>query len=156
MVELLDMTLESAVGRPDKSQVIILDWFAAHRDPAVAAIIQSRGHVLLLHGGGTTGYEQVNDTHLHAVLQAHMEATEIAVFYGQLKELAALGKKTACSHSRRDLCILVKEVWERLDHAAISHKGLSANGARASFVWSDPHEGSLQRPSRRRERSVPT
>ena len=127
MVDLLEKTLPPR-GHDYESQVICLDWFAAHRDPAVAAVIESRGHVLLLHGGGTTGYEQINDTHLHATLQSRMKAVEIAVFYGELEEMEAQGLSKACSHSRRDLCMLVKEVWEGLDHSAISHKGYQQTG----------------------------
>ena len=127
MVDLLEKTLPPR-GQDYESQVICLDWFAAHRDPAVAACIESRGHVLLLHGGGTTGYEQINDTHLHATLQARMKALEIAVFYGELQEMEAQGLTKACSHSRRDLCMLVKEIWESLDHSAISHKGYQQTG----------------------------
>ena len=65
MVDYSEKTL-APCGPDYESQVICLDWFAPHMDPAVAAVIESRGHVLLLHGGGTTGYEQIHDTHLHA------------------------------------------------------------------------------------------
>ena len=71
MVELLGMTLEPA-GENEDVQIICLDWYAAHRDPAVVELIESRGHVLLMHGGGTTAYEQINNTHVHAILQAFM------------------------------------------------------------------------------------
>ena len=108
MVELLEKTLSPA-GEDYESQVVLLEWYAAHRDPAVAELIESRGHVLLLHGGGTTAYEQINDTHLHANFQTRMKALEVAVFYGQLKEMAAAGTSKACSHSWRDLCILVNK-----------------------------------------------
>ena len=62
MVYLLEKTLPQAV-EPEEAIVVCLDWYAAHRDPAVAKLIEDRGHVLLLHGGGTTAYEQVHDTH---------------------------------------------------------------------------------------------
>ena len=68
MVELLDKTLPVAEA-DSESIVVVLDWIAAHREPSVVELIESKGHVLLLHGGGTTGYEQVNDTHLHAAFQ---------------------------------------------------------------------------------------
>ena len=127
MVELLEKTLTPR-GPDYESQVICLDWFAAHRDPSVAKVIRERGHVLLFHGGGSTGYTQVNDTHLHATLQAEMKALEIAVFYGELEEMDAEGRSGACSHSRHDLCMLVARVWESLDHQAISHKGYQQTG----------------------------
>ena len=49
-----------------ESHLVRLDWYAAHMDPAVVELIKSRGHVLLMHGGGTTDYVQLNDTNLHA------------------------------------------------------------------------------------------
>ena len=127
MVELLGKTLPFATEDYD-AIIVPLDWYAAHRDPAVLELIEQRGHVLLLHGGGTTAYEQVNDTHLHATLQACLKELEVAVFYGQLKDLAASGLSKACSHTRHDLCMLVKAVWENLNHEAISHKGYTQTG----------------------------
>ena len=126
-MELLENTFKQA-GEDYESQAICLDWYAAHRDPRIAELIASRGHVLLLHGGGTTAFMQVNDTHLHAILQALMKELELAVFYGHLSDAPGDGPIKACSHSRRDLCMLVKEVWESLDHAAISHKGYHQTG----------------------------
>ena len=61
MVELLEKTLSPAADDCD-SAVVCLDWFAAHRDASVVEAIESRGHANLFHGGGTTDYEQVNDT----------------------------------------------------------------------------------------------
>ena len=107
MAELLGKSLNH-INEDYESRVICLDWHAAHRDPAVAELIASRGHVLLLHGGGTTAYEQVNDTHLHATFQSRMKDLEVAVFYGQLSDLPEGGVGKACSHSRHDLCMLVK------------------------------------------------
>ena len=57
-------------------QVICLDSHAIQRNPAVAELVKSRGHVLLLHGGGATGYEQINDTNWHATYQARIEALD--------------------------------------------------------------------------------
>ena len=84
--------------------------------------------MLLLHGGGTTAYEQIDDTHLHAALQAHTKELEIAVLYCQLADIPADGVSKASSHSRHGLCMLVKGVWKDLDHAAISHKGYQQAG----------------------------
>ena len=78
IVSLLEKTLSPA-GEACETQVVYLDRYAVHQDTAVAEAVEFRGHVLLLHGGGTTAYEQVNDTHLHATLQARMKTLEIAV-----------------------------------------------------------------------------
>ena len=82
----------------------------------------------MLHGGGTTAYEQVNETHLHATLQKRMKDDGIAVFYGQLEDFAAAGATNACSHTRQDLCMSMKHVWENIDHQAISHTGYMQTG----------------------------
>ena len=109
MVELLSAWLPQ-VGHESESIVVCLDWFAANMDNAVAELIRSRGHVLLLHGAGTTGYEQINHTHLHAELQARMKEFKGAVFYKDLTDTQAVGATKAVSHSRHDLCMLVKQV----------------------------------------------
>ena len=79
MRELLPTALPVVVT-DDDSSIICLDWYAGHRAAEIASLVASSKHVLLFHGGGTTGYEQVNDTHLHAMLQAMMQALEVAVF----------------------------------------------------------------------------
>ena len=40
--------------------MICLDSSAGHGDPRIAELIASRGHVLVLHGGGTTDKENIN------------------------------------------------------------------------------------------------
>ena len=78
MLELLEKFLPDVSGTDgSESQIIQLDWYAAHPDARIQTFIKSRGHVLLLHGGGTTDYEQVNDTHLHARLQSMIKSLEI-------------------------------------------------------------------------------
>ena len=44
----------------------MLDWVPCHSFEEVADIVKAKGHVLLLHGGGTTSFTQVNDTHIHS------------------------------------------------------------------------------------------
>ena len=51
----------SAAGEDYEPQVVLLDSYAAHMDPAVAELLESRGYVLLLHGGGTTDYVRASD-----------------------------------------------------------------------------------------------
>ena len=69
--ELLERTLRPA-GEDYESQVVYVDSRSGLIDPAVAELIESRGHVLLRHGGGTTVDAQPNDTNLHATLRARM------------------------------------------------------------------------------------
>ena len=85
VVELLKKSLHYAQD-PSESVVVLLDWFKAHRSPEVAKLIKDMGHVLLFHGGGTTGYTQVNDTHLHAALQRLLQLLEIQQAASQAQE----------------------------------------------------------------------
>ena len=73
-VELLAKTLPHRRDETE-SAIVCLDWYAGHRTDEVKEIIESRGHVRLMHGGGTTGMEQVNDTHLHAQFKAKLNKT---------------------------------------------------------------------------------
>ena len=67
MVDALNWMLPMAHS-PDESIVVLLDWFSGHLTQEVEDLIRSKGHVLLFHGGGTTPFTQINDTHLHAIL----------------------------------------------------------------------------------------
>ena len=76
VVEALEWMLPDA-SSSEESVIVLLDWFSGHLTDEVATCIKSKGHVLLLHGGGTTPFTQVNDTHLHASLQAEIVRQEI-------------------------------------------------------------------------------
>ena len=66
VVDFLDWSLEPAAC-PQQSTVVLLDWFSAHLSREVAELVAKKGHVLLLHGGGVTGIEQVNAARLALV-----------------------------------------------------------------------------------------
>ena len=53
---------------------------------------------------------------------------EIAVFYGQLEDMAAAGEKKAVSHTRKDLVDMVKAVWENIEHPSLSRTGYQQTG----------------------------
>ena len=59
VVTFLDWVLPEALS-PKDSIVVMLDWFAAHLSEEVAGVVREKGHVLLHHGGGVTGIEQIN------------------------------------------------------------------------------------------------
>ena len=59
VVTFLDWALPPAAC-PQDSIVVLLDWFSAHLSTEVAELVASKGHILLFHGGGVTGMEQVN------------------------------------------------------------------------------------------------
>ena len=64
-----------------ESKVIILDWFSAHRTPAVIAFVEGRGHVILWHGGGCTPFTQHSDTHVHAPAQSWAARSMIGLHF---------------------------------------------------------------------------
>lgn len=70
MVEALDWILPVADGSHE-SIVVLLDWYKGHLTDEVAQKVKSKGHVLIFHGGGSTPYTQINDTHLHACMHAN-------------------------------------------------------------------------------------
>ena len=65
-----------AVVTHDEPAVVCLDWYAGHKAPEIASLAADSGLVLFMHGGGTTGYAQVNDTHLHARLSSALSGYE--------------------------------------------------------------------------------
>jgi len=58
VVEAIRWALPPAT-RPEESVVVLLDWFSAHLTEEVQACIRELGHIVLYHGGGVTGVEQV-------------------------------------------------------------------------------------------------
>ena len=71
MIEFLEWALPDA-NSSEESIIVLLDWFSAHRSDEVEQLVKRKGHVLLFHGGGTTPFTQINDTHLHALVQRLM------------------------------------------------------------------------------------
>ena len=127
MVELFRKTMHRA-DRDEDSCVYALDWFAAHRHPDVIAEIEAAGHIVLYHGGGTTGHEQVNDTHLHAQLQRELQALENMMAHRQAEENQARGLNTVHRMTRLDICNAVVSVWEMIDHDSVASVGYAQTG----------------------------
>ena len=63
VLEFLDWALEPAAC-PQESVVVMLDWFSGHLAPEIAELVAQKGHLLVFHGGGVTGLEQINETRL--------------------------------------------------------------------------------------------
>ena len=100
MVEVLDWVLPVAHSL-DESIIVLLDWFSGHLTEEVEELIRSKGHVLLFHGGGTTAFTQVNDTHLHAKLAALLLEYEISMAESRRRELLAKGIKKCRASSTK-------------------------------------------------------
>jgi hypothetical protein len=86
VVEALEWILPDA-SVTGESLVVLLDWFSGHLTEEVADIVRRKGHVLLFHGGGTTPFTQVNDTHLHALMQRLLVQYENQLAHSQRKKI---------------------------------------------------------------------
>ena len=100
MVEALDWMLPQARSQ-EESIIVLLDWFSGHLTDEVADLVRSKGHVLLFHGGGTTPFTQINDTHLHASLARLLLEFENEIAVAQKRRRLALGIKKTPSAKRR-------------------------------------------------------
>ena len=90
IAEFLEWALPMA-DTPEESIVVILDWASSHRSDVVSNLVGVKGHILLFHGGGTTAFTQVNDTHLHAVsaLLVKIENARALRTHKKMRNLAA-------------------------------------------------------------------
>ena len=79
---------------------------------------------MIFHGGGVTGLEQVNDTHLHAQVQRTMEQLETRVQYDQRRQNPGHVPKL----SRQDVIDVVREMWLSIDHDSVSRTGYLQTG----------------------------
>jgi len=67
VVAFLEWCLPAAMS-PQESIIVMLDWYVAHLSDEVAEVVRRKGHVLLFHGGGVTGLEQINVSRPSVVL----------------------------------------------------------------------------------------
>ena len=81
-------------------RIIMADVYGPHLDPLIFDFCWSRGYVLLLHGGGTTGVLQVPDTHLHCEISRRYQDLEMADLLQQQREF---GHK--CPGRTREDCL---------------------------------------------------
>ena len=107
-----------------ESIMVMLDWFAAHTADTVRNLITRKGHVLLLHGGGVTGMEQINDTHLHALVQRRMEELETVEFFNQRRD----NPSKVARLSRQNIVDIVRQMWLGIPHNRLSATGYRQTG----------------------------
>ena len=99
VVEALDWMLPNAANSTE-SIVLLLDWYQGHLTEEVAELVRRKGHVLLFHGGGTTPFTQINDTHLHALLSSLLIETEIQWAHDERRHLLSLGQNKTPAMTR--------------------------------------------------------
>ena len=102
VVAALDWMLPLATC-PEESIVVLLDWYAGHRTDEVEEVLRRKGHVLLFHGGGTTPFTQVNDTHLHASVQRLMVEIENEIALAKRRADLAAGRMVTPSFKRHEI-----------------------------------------------------
>ena len=127
MLEALSRLLPVA-GSTQESMVILLDWYSAHRTDAVIELIEQRGHVVLWHGGGCTPFTQINDTHLHAILQRYIIRLENQLSHAIRTDMHLNFEKGIATLSRADIVEVVKAAWCMVNHEAISRVGYTQTG----------------------------
>ena len=64
--------------------IYILDDYAVHLMPEVRKALFQRGYILVIIGGGITGFIQSNDTHLHRKLKANYRDLEMELMMEKL------------------------------------------------------------------------
>ena len=65
--------------------IYILDDYAVHLMPEVRKALFQRGYILVIIGGGITGFIQSNDTHLHRKLKANYRDLEMELMMEKLQ-----------------------------------------------------------------------
>ena len=66
--------------------IYVLDDYAVHLIPEVRQALWKRGYILVITGGGTTGFVEVNDTHLHRVLKSEYLKKESQLMLQKLSD----------------------------------------------------------------------
>ena len=64
----------------------MLDDYVVHLMPEVRKLLWKRGFVLIIIGGGITGYIQENDTHVHRTLKSEYRDLEAELMLSMLQK----------------------------------------------------------------------
>lgn len=132
MVDALDRILPDC-DQPEDSIVVLLDWYSGHRTEEVEDLIAAKGHVLNFHGGGTTPFGQINDTHLHALVARALVQFENAVALSSLQCGRNSGVRKFPTSSRLDILHMVAGMWRSIDHHKIACVGYKQTGPTMSM-----------------------
>jgi len=127
VVEALAWMLPDAADSSE-SVVVLLDWYSGHLTEEVAALVKSKGHVLLFHGGGCTPFSQINDTHLHAMLARVLIEIENAWALEERQRLLDLGLNKTPTMTREEILSIVATAWLSINHERVAAKGYKQTG----------------------------
>ena len=104
-------------------RLIYCDRYRAHESDAMRRLAWEHRAVVLLHGGGTTGVAQVNDTHLHGALSKAYQELEMHLGVVQL----VLDPNSCPNRSRADCVRDLGLMWGRSDLHLTALAGWKAN-----------------------------
>jgi hypothetical protein len=96
---------------PKDFAIYVLDDYAVHLMPEVRKALYQRGYILVVMGGGITGFIQANDTDLHHHLKTRYRHEEMELM---LKKLEMDSKKVPAP-SREEMINMLLKAWKELD-----------------------------------------
>ena len=124
LLEYFDKLLPVA-ERPEDSVCLYLDWFSAHLSPEVwELVVEEKGHMLMFHGGGTTGVMQSNDTHIHEPLSKLFKKWEMDDVVRQRRQ----NPRKIPRRTRQAVYNDCDAAWELLDHNYLGPKAQKQTG----------------------------
>ncbi len=119
----LDRALARRPGEPHDWRILYCDVYAAHLGDPVSRLAWSHNYVMVIHGGGTTGVAQVNDTHLHQALSREYQRLEQQDLY---RELAR--RPSSCPTRQRGVCMRdLHLIWQREEIHLAAAEGFQRN-----------------------------
>ena len=133
----MDKALQRLEGDDGRWRLLFCDAYRAHEDDAVLRLAWKHRYVVIMHGGGTTGVAQVNDTHL--ITWSALEGIPGAGDAGSLR--AAVAKPTRMRVTCvRDLVM----IWKRSSIHLRSRQGFWSNQLLNAFDGSEDHHASSE------------
>ena len=91
--------------------IYVLDDYAVHLMPEVRKALYQRGYVLVLMGGGITGFIQANDTDHHHHLKSHYRNEEMALMLKKLE----VDKNKVPAPNREEMINMLLAAWKETD-----------------------------------------
>ena len=115
-------------------EMVFLDWYSAHLDPAVQDLIRNKGHVAMCVLGGATPWVATLDTDCHAPYQREYTQTEQADHAAQL-----LGGANMPAYTRQACMNRAIDTWKMIPHARICERAWDHVGVTLPLDGSSDH-----------------
>ena len=91
--------------------IYVVDDYAVHLMPEVRKALFQRGYILVIMGGGITGFIQANDTHYHCKPKANYRDLEMELMMEKLKA----DKKKVPSPTREEMINMTVKACKKID-----------------------------------------